>query len=118
MGIIGGMSVLDTAQLAAIYDLAGPELAEMLEEMAVRARESLGQLEVVLVGGDLAAGAEIAHQLKGSAVSMGLAAFGEGAARVEDGLRAGNLPKTEELRGLGAILEESVAAVRVYLAGA
>ncbi len=107
------MSHLDTGQLAALYDLAGPQMGGLLDEFVRTSRDSLARLAGLAVGEEAV---ELVHQLKGASATMGMRALEEGAGELEDRLRAGGVVGPGELSVLGALLEDSVREVRGILA--
>jgi HPt (histidine-containing phosphotransfer) domain-containing protein len=116
-GIVGGMALLNDGQLAAVYDLAGEQLGELLEEFGESSRGLLGRFGEALERGERAAAEDLMHELRGGAGSLGLAGLQEVAGQLEEELRAGREPRAGAEERLGALLEESLQAVRAVLAG-
>lgn len=110
------MDLLDTGQLAALYDLAGPDTGEMVTDFVRTGHETLRSLETCLRSGALDEAAERAHQLKGGAATMGFAAFGQEAGSWETNLRSGQAPDPAALEPLHELLDASAAAVAHILA--
>jgi HPt (histidine-containing phosphotransfer) domain-containing protein len=111
------MALLDTTQLAALYDLAGPDTGEMLELFSETAREGLEDLVGHLAAGEDERMLELVHQIKGGAATMGLAAFEKKVAACEARLRAGSAVDPLEIGSLRPLLDESVRAVQEILDG-
>ena len=110
------MDLLDTGQLAALYDLAGRDTGDMVEDFAATCRGTLRELEELLHAGAAAEAADLAHQMKGGAATVGFAAFGQQAAAWETGLRQGQLPAVTQVATLSKLLEDSVVEVQRILA--
>lgn len=110
------MDLLDSGQLASLYDLAGPEMAEMLEEFGQSSRDSFRKLEAAVLEGDSSVGVEIAHELKGGAATLGLAALRDGLDVVEQTLRDGGTADPAEIKGFEGLMDESLEAMRGFLA--
>ena len=70
------MDLLDTGQLAALYDLAGPGTGEMVEDFGETSRGTLRELGDLLHAGATAEAADLVHQVKGGAATVGFAALG------------------------------------------
>lgn len=109
------MTLLDSEQLAVVYDLAGEQLGGFLAEFEDSSREGLQQMGAQLGQSNLAA-AETAHQLKGAAASLGMAAFQSRVGQAEERLRAGAGLPSGELESMMSLMEASLQEARARLA--
>lgn len=110
------MEFLDSGQLAALFDLAGPETAAMIEDYAQSSRQALQEMEGLFLANNAEVAAELAHRIQGGAATVGFAALGQRAALVEAELRHGKLPAPTDIAALRLLLDNSVTAVQRILA--
>ncbi len=94
----GGGSLLDEEQLLGVIDAADPECVEIFDEFCAGVPAALDAIGGAVKASDWEAAAGRAHQLKGSAATMGFTALADWAAKVETLARSGGLTLPERWR--------------------
>lgn len=105
-----------------LAELAGDFGAEMLDELRLsldqEGRQGLAAVAEAVGAGDAGDAAAQLHAVRGAGLSVGCAAFGAEAGRLELAAKSGVLPGAGELAALGQLFERSLAAFAAYAAEA
>ncbi|MDA0768022.1 MAG: hypothetical protein O3A87_10575 [Verrucomicrobia bacterium] len=107
------MSLLNVGQLAALYDLAGPQMGDLLDDYARSTSEALAKLAGLVAGEEAV---ELVHEVRGASATMGMAALEGKLGELEGRLRGGQAPNPADLQQMMILLAESIAAVTSRLA--
>lgn len=106
------MSLIDTAQINSMSGGDPEILLPILEDFASSAETLLSEAAALVKSGQLTAGADRLHQLKGSSGTLGLTAFYEACKVAEAASLSGTIP---DLTATRSLLVDSVAEASAYM---
>jgi HPt (histidine-containing phosphotransfer) domain-containing protein len=106
------MGIIDWKQLALIREECGPEeAASILAELISELPPLFTGLRTAHAAFDAAETVRLAHQIKGSCATFGLARFAEHLHQIEGAAQAGQLPSPADLDALESLAAESLRRI-------